>query len=521
MAGPSPGVVEMVELNAQEERIFNTLKQTLAHFGLKTQLRVAGGWVRDKLLRRDSGDIDIALDDQMGVDFAEKVNEYLRLRGEQTREIGHIKSNPDQSKHLETAKVKIHGTEIDFVNLRSETYAEGSRIPEATFGTAEQDAFRRDLTINSLFYNIGTGEVEDLTGKGKADLLARVIRTPLPPRTTFLDDPLRVLRAVRFGARFGFTLDPELVEAASSAEVRAALGTKVSRERMGVEIDLMLKGPDPVGAMRWFDRCGLFSTIFQLPPNCAPAEPQTYGQSAVASLASSAALLDAWPKTEVDSQLPPELRRIFLLAALLLPVKAVTYKEKKSMQPVSKFVIREGLKLPAKDADRVAALHVGSDEFAAAAPALLSPDEEAATSTTGDGMDSLSARRRITAGHLVRRLKELWHAAAILSAVSALSSEPSKPSDAAETAALLVQSVREMGLDRAWEMKPLLDGKAIMAMVGKPGPQIAELTQKVLDWQFAHPKGSVQECSQWLEGVWRSLGSSEQHGNTYPSKKQR
>lgn len=59
-----------------------------------------------QLLRRDSGDIDIALDDQMGVNFAEKVNAYLRLRGEETREIGHIKSNPDQSKHLETAKVK-------------------------------------------------------------------------------------------------------------------------------------------------------------------------------------------------------------------------------------------------------------------------------------------------------------------------------------------------------------------------------------------------------------------------------
>ena len=121
----------------------------------------------------------------------------------------------------------------------------------------------------------------------------------------------------------------------------------------------------------------------------------------------------------------------------------------------------------------------------------------------------------------MRRLKELWHAAAILSAVSALSSETSKPSDAAETAARLVQSVQQMGLDRTWEMKPLLDGKAIIAMVGKPGPQIAELTQKVLDWQFAHPDGSAQECSQWLEGVWKSRGSSEQHGNTYPSKKQR
>lgn len=121
----------------------------------------------------------------------------------------------------------------------------------------------------------------------------------------------------------------------------------------------------------------------------------------------------------------------------------------------------------------------------------------------------------------MRRLKELWHAAAILSAVPALSSEASKPSDAADTAARLVRTVQQMGLDRAWEMKPLLDGKAIMVMVGKPGPQIAELTTKVLDWQFAHPGASAQECSQWLEEVWKSQGLLEQHGNTYPSKKQR
>jgi len=81
-----------------------------------------------------------------------------------------IRSNPDQSKHLETAKVKYQGIEIDFVNLRSESYASTSRIPEIEFGTAEEDAVRRDFTINALFYNIGQGNVEDLTGKGLEDL---------------------------------------------------------------------------------------------------------------------------------------------------------------------------------------------------------------------------------------------------------------------------------------------------------------------------------------------------------------
>lgn len=89
------------------------------------------------------------------------------------------------------------------------------------------------------------------------------------------------------------------------------------------------------------------------------------------------------------------------------------------------------------------------------------------------------------------------------------------------TARRLVQKIEDMGLDHAWEMKPILDGKAIIAIVGKPGPHISELTSKVLDWQFAHPEGTAQECLDWLKREWKGHVSSEQHGNTYPSKKQR
>lgn len=85
----------------------------------------------------------------------------------------------------------------------------------------------RDLTINSLFYNVNTGTVEDYTGKGTSDLRLGLVRTPLPPCETLLDDPLRVLRAVRFASRLGFTVHGDLMEAGRDPRVHEALTTKV------------------------------------------------------------------------------------------------------------------------------------------------------------------------------------------------------------------------------------------------------------------------------------------------------
>jgi hypothetical protein len=180
-------VREQITLTDKEKEIFETLIAAAKHANTGTVLRCAGGWVRDKLLGKDSLDIDIALDNMMGREFAEQVNEYLKSQGRETRSAAVIHSNPDQSKHLETARMKISDVWIDLVNLRSETYAEESRIPTMEFGTPEQDALRRDFTFNALFYNINEGAVEDLTGRGLEDLRAGVLRTPLPPSVTFLD----------------------------------------------------------------------------------------------------------------------------------------------------------------------------------------------------------------------------------------------------------------------------------------------------------------------------------------------
>lgn len=123
-------------------------------------MRVAGGWVRDKLMGKESKDIDIALDDIYGEDYAKLICKKL-YNGEV--KYGVVKANSEKSKHLETATLKVHGIFIDLVNLRSETYTEESRVPQIKIGTPEEDAYRRDLTINAMFYNINKGVVEDLT----------------------------------------------------------------------------------------------------------------------------------------------------------------------------------------------------------------------------------------------------------------------------------------------------------------------------------------------------------------------
>ena len=204
-------------------------------------IRVAGGWVRDRVLGyQGKNDIDLALDNMVGTKLADIIVTWHERRGLPSLNYHVVKLNPEKSKHLETATMKINGFDVDFVNLRSESYSEDSRVPSMTFGSPLDDALRRDLTINSLFYNINTNEVEDLTGKGIKDLNEGIIRTPLSAMQTLLDDPLRAFRAVRFASRFHFKMDPELEAAIQHPDVRSKLLHIVSRERISQEVTQML-----------------------------------------------------------------------------------------------------------------------------------------------------------------------------------------------------------------------------------------------------------------------------------------
>ncbi|CAB1119411.1 unnamed protein product [Ectocarpus sp. CCAP 1310/34] len=272
-----------IKLTKEEDKLFKTLLEMVEKEEMGTTLRVAGGWVRDKLVGQEQGfhqrhlskvnkmDIDIALDNCMGGDFAARLNRYLSRGkgGSGTRKrmskVALITSNPEKSKHLETATLRIDNFWVDFVNLRTESYVQDSRIPSINIGTPMEDSFRRDLTINSLFYNVNTGTVEDYTGKGTSDLRLGLVRTPLPPCETLLDDPLRALRAVRFASRLGFRVHPELMEAGRDPRVHEALCTKVSRERVGCELDQMVRSASPLRAFELMEGMKILPMVFPLP----------------------------------------------------------------------------------------------------------------------------------------------------------------------------------------------------------------------------------------------------------------
>ena len=265
----------------------------------KIELRWAGGWVRDKLLGLQSHDIDTAINAMTGYRFCEKMQDYLKdeenmkkhsLTATDMGSLHKILANPDKSKHLETATTRLYEFDLDFVNLRKETYSEDSRTPQMEFGTAEEDASRRDATINALFYNLHTDLVEDFTG-GLEDIRAKRIRTPLEPFTTFKDDPLRVLRLIRFSSRLGFPIDPESQASMSNPAVMETLKIKITRERIGVELEKMLKGNsslhpqvqtvltipgnNPRGAMQLIDQLGLYPIIFTDPTTNSTPVPDS------------------------------------------------------------------------------------------------------------------------------------------------------------------------------------------------------------------------------------------------------
>ena len=236
------------------------------------------------------------------------------------------------------------GLDCDFVGLRSETYTD-SRIPsDVQLGTPLEDASRRDLTINSLFYNVHNREVEDHTGQGLADLAKKIARTPLPPSQTFYDDPLRVLRCVRFASRFDLTIAPEVVEAIKNNNIQvslvahfldrrltmqAALRTKVSKERVGIEVTKMLQ-KRPLHALTVIKSLNLHSSIF----TCDGLDPSREETLHAATILDRIAPSFSLPQADL----------ILWYGAALVPFDGAVCTGKKDLPAVS-VVVAQGLKV--------------------------------------------------------------------------------------------------------------------------------------------------------------------------------
>lgn len=235
----------MKEFN--DNPVFRTIGDVASREGIPAY--VIGGFVRDLFLKRYSNDIDIVVVGS-GIDFAHKVAQVL---------------DPDiQVKYFRnfgTAMIHWQGWKIEFVGARKESYHFDSRKPVVEDGTIEDDQNRRDFTINALAINLTGDEFGALSDPfgGLQDLHDGLIRTPRDPDITFSDDPLRMMRAIRFASQLNFTIDGLCLEAIKRNAERIRI---VSAERISEELNLIIMAGKPSEGLLLLDSTGLLPIIF-------------------------------------------------------------------------------------------------------------------------------------------------------------------------------------------------------------------------------------------------------------------
>ena len=231
---------------------------------------LVGGFTRDYLMGKSSYDIDVMVvhpeADDPNVN-RQKVMEDLKNVANHIADALRIHRNDNISNQGTITLTDKDGEHIDIALARKETYSGESRKPEVQPATFEEDALRRDFTINTMAVDLSNYEIQDPTGKGMSDLKNKVLRMPLTPYETFLDDPLRVLRAIRMKNRLGFELHPDIERVFQNKEQMKELltyfgrGKKVSFERLNEEIWKMMQSPNFGSAISDLQKLGIMSTV--------------------------------------------------------------------------------------------------------------------------------------------------------------------------------------------------------------------------------------------------------------------
>jgi poly(A) polymerase len=243
-----------------DRELLRLLKRAASDVGPKAW--VVGGYVRDSILGGEHPDVDVVVEQGAAHTLATR---FAELAGA---------APPVIFERFGTAQVTLPGHVVEFASARAESYPHDSRKPDVRPATLDEDLRRRDFTVNTLLMDLD-GKIEDRLGTARADIEARVLRTPADPLRTFSDDPLRMLRAIRLAAQLGFDLAPDLLPAMRQLEDR--LGPPVvSVERIADELRKMLVSERPRLALELLDQGGLLEVILPEVTACKGVEQRGY-----------------------------------------------------------------------------------------------------------------------------------------------------------------------------------------------------------------------------------------------------
>lgn len=271
-------IKEMIMEGMKEKTLEDFIKTTIRGTEWQGKVFIAGGYVRDEFMGKIPKDLDLLVNaPNGGIEFAKWL----------TKKVGAYKGGPDESPgsnpvifpRFGTAKFNLRGVihkgvdlsdmDVEAVMPRKEQYTAGSRKPTVTGGELKDDVERRDFTVNSLLKDLSSGEILDLTGMGKSDIKAGIVRTPLDPDKIFTDDPLRMLRAIRFAVKYNWKLPFFMVK---GLKKNAPQLKNISHERIRDELDKMLLTSAPEKAIKALKVTGLLPFVI---PELAPAVKMT------------------------------------------------------------------------------------------------------------------------------------------------------------------------------------------------------------------------------------------------------
>lgn len=459
---------ESITLTKEEEKIIDILLCTVEKYQTKSTIRIVGGWVRDKLRGLESMDIDITIDNMTGVEYSRLIRQYVSEETTyQISSVGVIKANPKTGKHLETATLHIDHIPIDICSLRKK---EGIEIK----GNQKEkevivDALGRDFTINAIFYRLNRkgNVIEDPTGKGIEDLKKRIIRTPLRAIETLQDDPLRMLRALRFAGNLKGKLEEELARTIKKEELQERLSQEVSRERIGKEIVLMSQTKESTWCLEQIIKTGMFTGIFGF-----SAEEQTIGI--------------ARSLEELMKENSPSTPKIYGILATILLNRRGLREQRIQETPEIQKVIMEKLKLGTTEKTAVQQIFAGYDKL-----------------VEYEG----NIKTRLQAGKFVQAGRELWKVALALFTAEKYPIKKEREEfkekvnqEGKQKMKDIIREIEEKGLERAWEIRPLMNGTEVASVLKKArGPWLKGVLERIIEFQLERPEATKTEVEQFLK----------------------